>query len=241
MILLLSFLNKKIKSKMPVQTRSLSKDNISHIGYKLVFVSGCGETKNDIFGIAQLGIAEFGKNNEHRSVDNSLFAKYRCDRAYVKKITSLDGKKEYPLGYSVFRSGGYYYTGHWIRADNYDEDKNEVCAAGIHYYLSRDAVINLFLTKYHNRFQITISGELIQLYNPYSEYITIIDDNGKTHMKIVYNSNHKFVEKIEYYMDDKYCGDEELSIKKHGDIYHLYSFGQPFKTFSNNDFELSWN
>lgn len=191
---------------MVIKTRSQTRDNISHIGYKLVFVEPINKKNSDFnnFGIAELGIPEFGQNNENRIVVNAEYAKYRCDRAFVKKITSLDGKIEYCKAYSVFNRGGYYYTGHWIEADNYSKNLQDVCVGGIHYYLTKLAVINMFLAQFEtiNTF-ININFKNIHIYNPF-EYnkIFVVDDDGKIINKVIYDSG--FIKKIIYYDDIGY-------------------------------------
>ena len=187
---------------MPIKTRSQTRNEISHTAYKLVFIDPIEkETRFNIFGIAELGIPRFGRNNENRIVANSNFAKYRCDRAYVMKITSLDGKKEYVMGYSVFNRGGYYYTGNWIEADTFNPNPQDICVGGIHYYLTRDAVISLFMSTYTD-FNTTLIFDNIftnvHLYNVFNNpSIAVVDDDGHIEGEAEYNN--RFLNKLIYY------------------------------------------
>ena len=193
---------------MPVQTRSQTRNQISHTAYKLVFVEP-NEPKNhyNVVGIAELGIPTFGRNNESRIVSNRDYAKYRCDRAFVKKITSLDGKIEYCQAYSVFHKGGYYYTGHWIEADSCEDNLQEVCCPGIHYYLNRDAVLHLVHSQYYkNPLQLKYKSNRgyfdINPYCPFkfNEFIWF-DDDGARQLVFRYSSPHGLISKIVNYCD----------------------------------------
>lgn len=101
---------------------------MSHIGYK----------KLSKGRIAKLEI--LGENNEDRStIANALYAKNRCERAKVLAIYDMHTKKTYRVGYGIHDSKFRYQVGQIVAVKNYDTNHDEVCAEGIHYFLSEDA------------------------------------------------------------------------------------------------------
>ena len=219
---------------MPMITRSLSCNK----RYKLVYV----DQGKYMYGIAELLIpVREGRNTESRKVVNNDYAVYRCDRAYVHKITSINGEIEFKKGYSIFKAGGYYNAGEWIMPDQYDNDIENASSYGIHYYMTRDAAVNLFLHLYQSTFHMTISNYNIQLYNPFLVTAVQADDHGDISMKFCYNEKG-FLEKI-LYIGTTTVYDEDISVVYYPDNkrYSVSCFGEEFMDIPERDLETIWN
>lgn len=97
-----------------------------HIGYKK-----CGPY------VVELEIR--GENNEKRTEEIvfPLYAKYRCSKALVRGFWTVDGKKctNVTEVASNRKSSFIYRLGEEVCVENYDTNVNEICSAGIHYYL----------------------------------------------------------------------------------------------------------
>jgi uncharacterized protein YjbI with pentapeptide repeats len=68
--------------------------------------------------------------------------KCRCDKAQVLSITSLDGKQHYDTARSIRDSSLLYNVGETVTVDNFDDDRWNECAPGIHFFLTRDEAVN---------------------------------------------------------------------------------------------------
>jgi len=169
-----------------VITRSISKllsiENITEnytIGYKLVFVEPesiiSGPKTNNVFGIAKLMIPGESKTNLERDVVNKKYAKYRAEYAKVLYIKSIIGRTMYRRAYSALKPGGYYICGKYISSNKWNDNIDEVCTNGIHFYLSKQSVYSLYLTM--TNYNIT-KTTLKNIINPFRTYICA-DDYGK--------------------------------------------------------------
>jgi len=75
-------------------------------------------------------------------------SKWRCDRAKVLKIESIDGSILFSYGRSCVCPqqgipGVMYYVDHDVKPNNgFDDDENIECGKGIHYFLSKYDAIN---------------------------------------------------------------------------------------------------
>lgn len=117
---------------------------MSHIGYKKCIV------KDICPVIVKLEI--LGKNNESRTgIGNSKFAKFRCSKARVLGIYDYGydfgtnnihiNTTEFSSAVSIYNQSFQYTVGQIVEVDNYDNNINEVCATGIHYFLSGEVAL----------------------------------------------------------------------------------------------------
>ena len=67
--------------------------------------------------------------------------KCRCSKAKVLSITSLDGKEEYTKVVSNYDSNFVYEVGKVIEVENFDENRWNECAPGIHFFITRDEAV----------------------------------------------------------------------------------------------------
>ncbi len=182
-----------------VTTRSMSKlinettqAQESFIGYKLVFVEPTsilsGLDNNNVFGIAKLSIPSLAQTNMDRTVVNKRYAKYRANHVQVLKIKSIDGKTTYRRAYSALKAGGYYKTGTYTYSDKWNDNINEVCTNGIHFYLSKTAVISLYQSLTFEDTLDQVEGRLNKKSIPNSIYVKS-DDDGRIDYKAFYNKN----------------------------------------------------
>jgi hypothetical protein len=160
------------------------------IGYKLVFVEPTsiihGPKTDTSFGIVKLLIPNSAKTNLERQVVNKKYAKYRTEYAKVVYIKSIIGKTLYRRAYSVLKPGGYYTSGKYIHCNKWNDNIEEVCTNGIHFYLSKRSVISLYLTITNNNINKGIEGILNTVTYPNMSYIHV-DDDGKIEYKVYFN------------------------------------------------------
>src|SRR5271170_5421045 len=92
---------------------------------------------------------ENSKTNENRSdVVDHMFAKFRCDRAFVVEIRGKFTDELIPEIGSDNDSKFIYRQGEYVSVNDYDEKYNEICTNGIHYYISHKAAF------FHNNDEI---------------------------------------------------------------------------------------
>ena len=100
-----------------------------HIGYK--------KCHNGRIAVLEI----LGKNNEEREdiVDKS-FAGMRCSMARVVRIYDMhDPELEYEEAFGIYNKCFKYTVGEVVEpVDEFDEDLNEVCSSGIHYFLREE-------------------------------------------------------------------------------------------------------
>ena len=68
--------------------------------------------------------------------------KCRCDKAKVLSIESEDGKEKFTEAESDHDSNFIYRVGEIVKVDNFCEDRWEECAAGIHFFITKQEAIN---------------------------------------------------------------------------------------------------
>lgn len=68
--------------------------------------------------------------------------KCRCDKAKVLSVESADGKEKFTEAKSDFDCNFIYRVGEIVKVDNFCEDRWEECAAGIHFFITRQEAIN---------------------------------------------------------------------------------------------------
>ena len=103
----------------------IPKNMFRSVGYKK-----CGNY------IVKLNI--FGDNNENRKgIIDKQHAQYRTSGAFVDEIVDLNGSStKLSKVESDFDKDFVYETGKIVEVKNYEEDKNKIYAAGIHYFLT---------------------------------------------------------------------------------------------------------
>lgn len=68
--------------------------------------------------------------------------KCRCDRAFVKSITSIDGTESFECALSNYDNNFVYTVGEMVSVDDFDEDRFRECAPGIHFFIDRQEAID---------------------------------------------------------------------------------------------------
>ena len=68
--------------------------------------------------------------------------KCRCDKAKVLSIESTDGKEKFTEAKSDFDCNFIYKVGEIVKVDNFCEDRWKECAAGIHFFITKQEAIN---------------------------------------------------------------------------------------------------
>jgi Family of unknown function (DUF5758) len=93
--------------------------------------------KAGLYSIITLAIS--GKTNEKRDrVYDASRAKFRAKSAYVVDIEDLQTKEAMKSDHSRADPSFIYRVGEEIKVDNYNEDINEVCTTGIHYFKTKE-------------------------------------------------------------------------------------------------------
>ena len=86
--------------------------------------------------IVKLQIAETAKRS------SATGRKCRCNEAIVLGIESLDGlKTDYENAYSSHDSGFIYEVGKTVSVENFDYNRFNECAAGIHFFITRQEAV----------------------------------------------------------------------------------------------------
>ena len=87
-----------------------------------------------------LEIPEDAKTNLHRkNVVKPQFAKYRASKALVREIIDLTTGQRVETAYSINVNDFIYRSGKIVSpTDPFDENLEEVCSSGIHFYLDRE-------------------------------------------------------------------------------------------------------
>jgi antitoxin component YwqK of YwqJK toxin-antitoxin module len=88
-----------------------------------------------------------GKTNEMRDIVDPNHAKFRAASAYVVDIEDFKTNKKMTEDISIHDSTFVYKVGEEVKVDEFDEDINEVCTSGIHYFKTREAAESWFLNR----------------------------------------------------------------------------------------------
>lgn len=123
----------------------------SSVSYRIVYKS-VGQY------VISLKLDDECKTNENRKyIFDPMYAKNRCDRAYVVDILNKFTKESIDSIESDFDETFVYVRNKYITVDDYDAS-NEICSRGIHYYMSYEAAYFHGLDKVEN-------GEYLQFYD----------------------------------------------------------------------------
>ena len=87
--------------------------------------------------IVKLEVTETAKRS------SAFGRKCRCSEAKVLDIQNLDGTSvdDVTLAYSIHDSNFAYRVGETVRVDNFDEDRRNECAPGIHFFITRQEAV----------------------------------------------------------------------------------------------------
>jgi hypothetical protein len=85
--------------------------------------------------IVELEILEDSKRS------NATNRKCRCDKAKVLSITSFDGLQEFESTTSSYDSRFIYNVGEIVSVENFDDNRWNECATGIHFFITRQEAI----------------------------------------------------------------------------------------------------
>lgn len=112
------------------------------IGYKKITVY---KGLSNIEAICTLTIPDDAKKVNPKGSN-----KWRCNKAVVTKIESLDGNKTYRIGHSCFCTeqgirGCTYQVDKVVKPNNrYNSNDELECAGGIHYFLTKQEAIDYY-------------------------------------------------------------------------------------------------
>ena len=87
--------------------------------------------------IVKLEVTETAKRS------SAFGRKCRCSEAKVLDIQNLDGTSvdDVTIAYSTHDSNFAYRVGETVRVDNFDEDRRNECAPGIHFFITRQEAV----------------------------------------------------------------------------------------------------
>ena len=87
--------------------------------------------------IVKLEVTETAKRS------SAFGRKCRCSEAKVLDIQNLDGTSvnDVAVAYSTHDSNFAYRVGETVRVDNFDEDRRNECAPGIHFFITRQEAV----------------------------------------------------------------------------------------------------
>ena len=87
--------------------------------------------------IVELRITETAKRS------SATTRKCRCSEAVVMSITTIEGKEaEEKTVFSAYDPGFSYTVGETVSVDNFDENRWNECAPGIHFFITREEAVN---------------------------------------------------------------------------------------------------
>ena len=72
--------------------------------------------------------------------------KCRCSKAQVISITSLTGKEKYIEAYSHWNTQFGYFVGEWVKVEDFDSNRWNECATGIHFFVQRQEAVDYDFT-----------------------------------------------------------------------------------------------
>ncbi len=100
--------------------------------------------------IVTLLLLDDSKTNEKRKyVINDKYAKFRCDRAKVVNIKNVKTGELMEGDLSIY-DGGFAYSLEKIVKTYFNENLNEVCASGIHYFKNTKVALSWFYDQNNN-------------------------------------------------------------------------------------------
>ena len=197
-----------------------------------------GYKSADIY-IIELDIDMNAITNLNRVVKDKNYAKYRCDEAYVVKIYHKFSEHEINLIKSDFDPEFVYITGQKVKVEKFDQNINEVCTTGIHFYLTKEAAYyhdldNKFITsKFNFKFKMwSDDGELNKICNYYNGKLNGLYEafhrDGKQFIKCHYNDDIKIGLYEEWYNNGQLCIRYNYENDKVTGYEKYYKDGRPY-------------
>ena len=104
------------------------------IGWKKIYVEVVVGPSNDFvleYAICKLEIPASAKRS------SATGYKCRCDKAKVLSITNMSDGKKFDKGFSSYDKSFEYEVGKTISVDNFDDNRWNECAPGIHFFTDR--------------------------------------------------------------------------------------------------------
>jgi len=132
--------------------------------------------------IVTLELLVNSKTNEKRDgVVDYNYAKFRCDKAKVINIVNKKTGKTMKNDVSIIRLAFVYTLGEIVKAD-FNENLNEVCAMGIHYFKTKEAAVVWFYRQNDEKFP---DGKWISWRENGQKFTEGTYKNGKAHGKCI--------------------------------------------------------
>ena len=104
------------------------------IGWKKIYVEVVVGPSNDFaleYAICKLEIPASAKRS------SATGYKCRCDKAKVLSITNMSDGKKFDKGFSSYDKSFEYEVGKTVSVDNFDDNRWNECAPGIHFFTDR--------------------------------------------------------------------------------------------------------
>ena len=113
----------------------------SFIGFKKAYIN---TTPNNKTYFPSLPVIVKLQITEDSLRSSATSRKCRCSKAKVLSISYLDGTEcpEGTIAYSQYNSDFIYKIGDILEIKNFDEDRWEECAKGIHFFITREEAVN---------------------------------------------------------------------------------------------------
>ena len=185
--------------------------------YKIGYVNNdCTRIKYKKVLITLLLLATVKTNIDRSNIIDKKYAKYRCNKAYVKDIIDNNNKS-----YNIATSGFYHekliYEKNKMIETSFDEDIEEVCSGGIHFFLDRETALNykenILYQSWKNEPNVYKNfygnGQICKIIN-----YTLDNPKDKSIKQTIIYKNIK-----EYYENGQIKLDYNLSINKYDGLY----------------------
>ena len=118
----------------------------SFIGYKVVV-----KTKDPITNRSDLCILKLEIPEDAKRI-STVGTKCRCDKAKVLEAYDFCECKDSLKDefYSIFDRSFKYHIGKMVSVDNFDDNKENECSFGIHFFMTEDDVLKYLSNTYHS-------------------------------------------------------------------------------------------
>lgn len=184
---------------------------MTHIGYK--------KLQNGL--IAKLAIK--GTHNEDRDdVVDIMHAKHRCSKAKVLDIYHMISGEKRDFGYSLFDKKFEYRIGKIVSVKDYNKNVDDVCSAGIHYFLSEDVAFCWNIDEDYAK-QIMWTGVLKDWYENGRLKFEASFKNGVYEGEVKSWQSNGVLDTVRYYKNGIEDG-EYRSFHQNGRLYQKYIY-----------------
>jgi len=100
-----------------------------------------GGKNSDYLVTLRLADTSDSNTNLSRNVEDTLFAKYRCKKAFVISIKHKSSGQSVDCIESNYESTFIYKVGEYAVEKNYDADTSKICGKGIHFFKSKEPAL----------------------------------------------------------------------------------------------------